>query len=281
MISKIVKNILGNKTDDKQTKQLKELYKQPLPERGLNVPSFQVFKSGIDQQADLLFLPHNYGYKYCLVVVDDHNKKCDAEPIKNKEAQTVLKAFKKIYARGILTIPANITVDSGSEFKSVFIQYCKDNDINRIQAPTNRHRMVSLVERKNQLLGSIIAQIQAHEELKTNKINRNWVKLLPDIITQINQNLPKPLTEAKYPDPIITASNKNIIPIGTKVLTKLEAPEDNITGKKQGKFRAGDIKWNRTPQIVNNIILKAGQPPLYQVGNEKFERTSQQLQLLK
>ena len=141
--------------------------------------------------------------------------------------------------------------------------------------------MVSLVERKNQLLGSIISQIQAHEELKTGKTNRNWVKLLPEIVNQINQNLPRPLTEAKYPDPIITTSNKNLIPIGSKVLTKLEQPED-IHGKKLiGRFRAGDIKWNKTPQTVNNIILKSGQPPLYQVGNEKFERTYQQLQLLK
>ena len=276
MIKNLVKKLIGDKKD---TTLLHELYEKPKTERGKDVPTFQVYKEGIYSQADLLFLPSNFGYKYLLVVVDNHSKKCDAEPIKQKDSDTVVKAFKKIYARGILLMPKVITTDAGSEFKSSCNTYFEDNKIHHISAPTNRHRMVGLVERKNQIIGTVLNQIMAQEELDTNKVNRNWVKYLPELIKEINLSLPKPLTEEKYDDPIFTQGNRNIIPEGTKVRTKLDAPEDIATGKRLGgKFRDGDIKWSRDVKEVKQIILQPSQPPLYLVDGVKHAFTSQQLQ---
>jgi ribonucleoside-diphosphate reductase alpha chain len=42
------------------------------------------------------------GYKYCLVVVDDHSRKCDAVALKQKDSETIAKGLKEIFSRGIV-----------------------------------------------------------------------------------------------------------------------------------------------------------------------------------
>ncbi|GBB83285.1 hypothetical protein RclHR1_10000008 [Rhizophagus clarus] len=57
------------------------------------------------------------GYHYFLVVVEISRRRVDAEPIKNKTANSVLKAFIKIYGRGrIQPSTHRLETDSGSEF---------------------------------------------------------------------------------------------------------------------------------------------------------------------
>ena len=50
----------------------------------------------ICHQADILFLPSDRGYKYLLVVVDISTRLIDAEQLKDKNASSVVKGFKKI-----------------------------------------------------------------------------------------------------------------------------------------------------------------------------------------
>ena len=77
-----------------------KLYKRVKKDKGKNMPHYRVEDPGIVASADLLFLPHDNGYKYALVVVDNATRKVDAEPLKNKTAEAVLKAFVKIFNRG-------------------------------------------------------------------------------------------------------------------------------------------------------------------------------------
>lgn len=201
------------------------------------MPSFQVFK-GVYQQSDLLYLPENYGFKYLLIVVDAHSKICDVEPLKTRYAIAVVKVFKKIYGRDILMKPKVMTTDDGSEFRSSCNQYFKDEHMHHIQAPTGRHRMVGLVERKNQIIGSILHQIMAQEELETGETSKIWVKILRQLIDEIKKHLPKPLLKEKNEDPIITKDNKKILSVGKEVKTELDVPEDVATGKRlHGRFR--------------------------------------------
>jgi transposase-like protein len=228
-----------------------------------------------------LYLPANYGFKYLLVVVDAHSKKVDVEPLKTRDAETVKKAFEKIYKRDILMRPKIMTTDDGSEFKSSCNQYFKDEHIHHITAPTGRHRMVSLVERKNQIIGSILHQIMAQDELETGETSRRWVKILRDVIDEINKHLPKPLLKEKIDEPIITKANKVILPIGTEVKTLLNVPEDVATGARlHGKFRSSDIRWSRNNKEVERIILQPAQPPLYRVDGIKHSFTRQQLNVV-
>ena len=68
--------------------------------------------------ADLMEVKHfkeNDNYKYILVIVDNLSKKTYCEPIKNKKAETVKKAFLKIFNESG-TKPMILVTDAGAEF---------------------------------------------------------------------------------------------------------------------------------------------------------------------
>jgi len=265
MIKNIVNKLIKKKNPEADTKELNELYTIPKKETKKEMPSFQTFKEGIFCQADLLFLPSNYGYKYCLGIVDNHTRRCDYEALKSKDTVAVVKAFKKIFKRGIVKVPKSITFDDGSEFKSTCKEYFESLNVKVKIAPVGRHRMMGLIERKNQIVGTILHQIMAHEELTSNKINRHWVKILPQVIEEINKALPKPLTEAKSLEPILTDANRDLLVVGTRVRIKLDNPIDTQGKKLIGSFRSSDIRWTRKIYTVNQIVLKPSQPPYYLV----------------
>ena len=56
-------------------------------------------------------------YKYALVVVDDHDKKVDAVPLRERTQEALIKGFKELYDHGILKMPkVRLEVDKGDEF---------------------------------------------------------------------------------------------------------------------------------------------------------------------
>lgn len=261
---------------------INSLYLIPKKDKGLEIPHTQILQSGMLQQADLLFLPTDkFGYKYCLVVVDLSSKKCDAEPIKTKTANSVKNAFIKIYSRKILEFPISIRFDSGTEFKGETTKYFKDNKATVSYALSNRHRQNSFAEQKNKEIGSFFAKYQAQIELNKNdkKYSKTWVKELPELIEILNDKA-VPTTGLLSRNPIFTENNQKLIPIGTNVRTKLDYPID-LNGKKlHGEFRSSDIRFSLDIKKVTNIILTAGLPPLYQVDNEKTGYTFNQLQVI-
>src|SRR5574338_475938 len=106
-----------------------ELYKKPRKDKGVNATRFLSYQPGDRQQADLLFLPDDNGYKYSLVVVDLGSRLTDAEPIKDKKSKNLIKAIQKIYDRGILSIPKRLEVDAGLEFKGDLSKWFKKQDV--------------------------------------------------------------------------------------------------------------------------------------------------------
>jgi len=389
MLSKIVNKLSGaNKSD---TKELTQLYRVPVIEKGQNqMPTFQIYKEGIIQQSDLLFLPEDTsdinenqywdhidqskvkayernlynniyrsfldtddkikyvivdivkpskinktkkglyykyynidkynvppnnendyeytnidifinakwvkylkrlknityntsniqtGYKYLLVVVDDHSRKCDAEPLRDKNSQSVINAYKLIYKRKILLIPKLMEVDAGTEFKGDVAKYLESLDIKIRVAEAARHRQQAIVERRNHLIGSIIHRIQAQQELKTKKVNTNWVELLPSIIKEINNHLPKPISTQPYDFPYSDKTNENLLEIGSNVKIALNHPINAHNDKAlSGKFRSSDIRWTQKNYKIENIMLKPSQPPLYKTSYDNALHTRQQLQ---
>src|SRR3954469_6033005 len=78
-----------------------------------------VWKEDAVVQADILEMPDDNGYRYSLKVVEVSVPKIDGEPMKNKSALAVLKAFKAIFKRGHVKPPtARLEVDDGGEFKA-------------------------------------------------------------------------------------------------------------------------------------------------------------------
>ena len=80
-------NIKNKKFLEKQ--ELHNLYKKPKKDKGVNMPHIHSNEINTVQQADILYLPNDNGYKYCLVVVDIGSRLTDAVPLKNKSAEDV------------------------------------------------------------------------------------------------------------------------------------------------------------------------------------------------
>ena len=224
----------------------------------------------------------NNKYSYILVVVDAHNKKVDAEPLKNRSATDIIDAFKQIYIRKNLEIPEVMACDPGTEFNNEQVKTYFKNLQTRLKfGLPNRHRQQSLVERQNKFIGTVLLKNQANKELASKKVNKEWVKDLPLLIKLINETVPKnPTNDAISDTPLSTKFSEDLIPLHTHVRTKLDYPIDPATHKRIGAvIRNADIKWSPKTQEVDNIILKPGYPPMYQLsGKETVAYTKQQLQ---
>jgi hypothetical protein len=285
LIDRLASQYIQTKAPNSETKTLLSLYQQPKKEKGDEEPHFQVYVSNYSQQADLLFLPTDkLGYKYALVVVDDHSKKCDATPLKSKTPASVLHGIKTIYKRNILQKPKILEVDSGSEFKGQFAEWCDEQNIKIHTALTARHRQQGLVETKNKYIGEFINKIQAHKELETGRVCKVWVNDLPHIIKLINEHLPTPITTQKNDFPIISKSNKDLLGIGDDVRIKLDYPINTYNGKRLhgDKFRTGDIRWSKKVYKIKETLLKPDAPPLYLIKSDtdRVARTRGQLQFV-
>lgn len=253
-----------------QKQELYNLFKKPPREKPEQMAHFnQTYSANVDHQADLLFLPNDGGYKYALVVTDVATRLSDAEPLRNKESKDVVKAIDKIYKRGILKEPQVLTVDSGTEFKGAFLTYLNKNKIGVKVAKPNRHRQVAMVERTNHYLAKGLFMRMQAQELLTGQTSREWVDDLPKFIEYINKKRERKPPKVQY-DPICSGDDCNMLEIGTKVRLKLDAPLDYVSDKKlHGKFRVTDIRWDPHPRIIKNYLLQPGQPPLYQLNDEK------------
>ena len=283
MYKKIINSILG---PTKNTDNLNELMKKPHSEHAFNdMPHYQDFKEGYTNQADLLFLPEDQGFKYLLVCVDDSTRLIDAEPLKDKLTLNIVKAFKKIYSRKILTRPKHIELDAGSEFKGETNISFKKLNISVKYADINRHRQQSLVESANHKLGKIIFMLQNQKELDSNKQNKEWVNDLRTIITHINEHIketqPQP-RKALSDFPLFTKYNENMLNENDHVRILLDHPIEVYNKKRlKGNFRAGDIRWSNEIYKITHVLLRPAFPPMYLVNNNKTTQyTKQQLQVV-
>lgn len=284
--------ITDKKDSDLSKQTLHNLYKVPKRDKGLNVPHFQPVPPGVSQQADLLYLPEDNGYKYALVVVDNGSRKADAEPLKSHSSEEVTKAFKHIYSRTLKIPTSQIQVDSGAEFRGATEKFFKDNNVVMRFAKAGRHRQQALVERVNQTLGTILHKRMAAQELLTGEVSKEWVSDLPKVIEVLNdmrtENPDNPKTKKKLPGlPVAEGDSKNMLELGTKVRVMLDAPKSVHGDKLHGKFRSGDIRWDPKIRTIKNVTLKENLPPMYlldgNVSDMKIEPigyTKNQLQVV-
>ena len=170
------------------------------------------------------------GFKWLLVAVDLFSKKVWARALKDKKAglnADVVKAFKSILDEMKQT-PTTVRSDRGSEFISkAFQDLLKQNNIKQILSQPGKPWSNGQVEKMNQTLKRIIKKYRFVD-------NKDWVKLLPDILENIN-NVPNDTTGLS-PNDII--ADKSL----------WEQVNDNITGKVKKftntdvpKFEVGDI----------------------------------------
>ena len=96
---------LGLTTNANENSILKNLTRKPRKEPKKVMPHTTASKIYSTEQIDSLYMPNDNGYKYILVVVDIATRLMDAEPMKDREAKTTVKALEKIYKRKIVQRP--------------------------------------------------------------------------------------------------------------------------------------------------------------------------------
>lgn len=265
----------------KDQEELYNLYKPVKRDKGLNRGHQKSYIPFYEQQMDLLMLPEDEGYKYALVVVDVNTGITDAEPLKNKDSETVAKGLKKIYSRNIMKeTPTIARTDSGSEFKGAVKKFFKNMHILHSTAQPGRHRQLAFVERRNYTIGSALFFRMIGQEIITGAISKEWVKDLPVVIEYINKNV-KPQKKPLSDMPVQNEDNIDLIEVGTKVRTALDNPIDLLTRKTlHGKFRGSDIKWDPKVKTVTNILVTPDNPPFYKVDDVRVGYTKNQLQIV-
>jgi hypothetical protein len=243
---------------------LDKLYEKPKKDKHDDVPHFPHVTKGYWQQSDLLFLPNDKGYMYCLVVVDVGNRLCDAVALKSKACVEVLKAFHTIYERKILGIPKQMTCDDGSEFHGQTSAGLLKMGIHINYGKVGRHRQTALVERKNQTIGTMIHKLIIHDQLASGYVGSSWVDKLPVIVKVINKKVVESLKDKKEDDyPKSENFTTTLLNEGVKVRVKLDNPTSLTGDKLIGKFRSSDIRFDPTVRTIVHVIIKPNQPPMY------------------
>jgi len=280
-----IRDFVNELKDKKKPTELKSLYKKPIPEVKGQMPKTQVFNKDIFQQADILYMPDDNGFKYILVVVDLYDSSVDAEPVKDilSKNNDVLNGFKKIYSRKHLNHPEFITFDRGAEFTQTKVKdYFIKNDVRIKYALPGRSRELATVERMNQKIGSIFFMRMANQELLTGQVSKEWVDDLPTLINVLNENKKIPLKKEISDDPIVDKYTGNLLTIGQKVRLLLDKPIDTVKGNRlSGRFRSSDIRWTTKTYKITQVLLKPGHPPYYLTDADDWvARTKNQLQVI-
>ena len=273
--------------DFKNNQEINNLFKIPKKEKGKEMPKFYNFTEDYTHQTDILYMPNDNGFKYCLVVVDVATNKCDAEPLKEISSKTVYDAIMKIYKRKILNVPHKLITDAGPEFKGSFKNSLNNDGISLKNAIAGRHRQIGMVEKKNQIIGKTLMMKMFAREMLTGETNRQWVKDLPNIINRMNNKYyhdPINYQESIKNSPFRTLKQE-MIPLGSIVRVKLDEPRDIAENKLHGKFRSGDHRWSIEKYKVVNYIIDPLEPVLYIINKklkpgEHVAYTAKQLQVV-
>lgn len=242
------------------------LYRRPPKEKKFERPKVNIWKENSTQQADLGELPLDpNGYHYFLVVIEVSRRRVDAEPIKNKTAQTVLNAFKKIYQRGRLKPPTDrLECDSGKEFDNELVRnfFRNENGVLIRYGEPGRHKQQSFAERAIQEIEKPLIKRMTAQELKTGVTSVEWSEDFYDIVSKVDEKWQRnPMRIPRGPPRI--DKNTVFLSEGTRVRVKLDEPISVLGKKLHGKFRTGDIRWNPEIRIIKKLILTPEQPPTY------------------
>ena len=138
-----------------------------------------------EYQMDLLdmskFWHDNGGNRWILICVDIFSRRASAQAMKDKKAETCLKALKEVLKE--LGKPDIIVHDSGSEYKGAVAKYLKEEGIlQRVTQPLDHH-ILGIIDRFSQTIKVIIYKYFTHND------TTKWIDELPKIIKNYNMQV--------------------------------------------------------------------------------------------
>ena len=132
--------------------------------------------------ADLLSLPQtSQGHVGCLVLVDHHSKWVSVIPIRNKQAQTIVKAL-KLAIPYMLSVPTRLLTDNGPEFTAAAFEGFLNTMGIEHQLTTPYHPTSNgAVERVNSTIQGLLRNLQTE--------GSSWDETLPQAIISYNNSI--------------------------------------------------------------------------------------------
>lgn len=230
------------------------------------VRKFQTRKtiaSGIDEywQADLAIFEalarYNKGFKYLLVNIDVFSRQATVIPLKKKNAETMVQAYKKLFKK---KIPRNLQSDLGTEFWNAPLRKLfKENEVNFYSVSSDQK--ASIAERfirsfKDKMFryfthNNTLSYISVLNSLVTsynNKPHRSLHGLAPNMVTEDNE---REVWEKQYGGYVRSQHQKSKFRIGDKVaITKLKRTfkKGYLPGWSKERFKIVD-KINSVPPV--------------------------------
>ena len=214
-----------------------------------------------------LYSNENDGFKFILGCVDLYTRFAFCVPLKNKNADTVTKAFKYIFDKtGI--IPKKLWTDRGLEFYNKKLDTLREQHNIEIYSTYGNSKSV-IVERFFRTLKSKMFKIFTTEQ------NHKWIDILNSLVDNYNQSKHTGVENNKPKDMLFDniriknndeESKEDVKPkfkIGDRVRVSL----------KKGVFQKGyDANWSWEIYKIHKIVK--GNPVTYKIideNNEKIE----------
>lgn len=201
-----------------------------------------------------------------LTVVDIYSNYLDFETLKSKSSEDILKAFKKIFKRGILPEPkASIRTDNGSEFKSVVNKYMHDNNILHLWSLPDRHKQTGNVENLNRQIGIVLMTYLSNMTEETGDDYNEWTDIVDKLRKGLNdmKKHPKNVDLDTYTPKDINITHDPKYKINDLVYRRSEVPVDKFGNKlANSKFRQGDLQFNlKEPRKIVRVVLYSSSNP--------------------
>lgn len=175
----------------------------------------------------------NDGYNYIFNVLDVFTRYVWAAPLKHKDADSVLEAFKKMVKDNKGVTPSYVWADQGTEFyNKKFKDYCKQHGIT-LYSTFGNHKS-AMVERYNRTQK---APMWAHF---TATQSHRWLEILPTLVHEYNHRKHRSIGMA----PVIAhgLQKDDILELWAKQYGHLQLAND-----RPAKFKVGD--WVRVSRI--------------------------------
>jgi len=136
-------------------------------------------------QADLAIMPEHGGYIGFLLVVDVFSRKAHAEPVQNKQARTLLSAFREIFESELQLdgrdgSQLTLTTDSATEFAGDFRRWCEERGIIWRQRQPGAKNDIAVCDAAMRYIKHAIAEME-----KANDV-QDWPRFLPAAVKQNN-----------------------------------------------------------------------------------------------